>query len=295
MRAGRMRLDGCSRSDVTRDARRGAGRRRGRRPAEVIQRRAVTDLPAPAVALLAAVAFVAGTVDAIAGGGGLLTLPALLFAGLPPHLALGTNKGQSVFGSFAALVRFARGGLVDGRRAAVGFPLGLAGSLCGAALVLAVPPRVLRGVVLALLVAAAAFVAFRHASRPRASAEPAPRRERLVLAGAIALAIGAYDGFFGPGTGTFLIVAFVALLGDGLTRASAGAKVVNFASNLAAVALFAARGVVAWHVALPMAGAQLLGGWLGAHLTLRRGDALVRRAAVVTALALALKLAWDMR
>ncbi len=245
------------------------------------------------IALLAGVAFVAGTVDAIAGGGGLLTLPALLFAGLPPHLALGTNKGQSVFGSFAAMVRFAHGGLVDRRRAAITFPLGLVGSLAGAALVLAVPPRALRAAVLGLLVAAAAFMALRRT--PRSPQGPERRAGRPVLAGAAALAISAYDGFFGPGTGTFLIVAFVALLGDELTRASAAAKVVNFASNLAALALFASRGVVAWRIALPMAGAQFLGGWLGAHLTLRRGDALVRRAAVVTALALAARLAWDMR
>jgi len=250
--------------------------------------------PSPAtIFLLTAVALVAGTIDAIAGGGGLLTLPALLFAGLTPHLALGTNKGQAVFGSFAAMLRFAHGGLLDRRRAAIAFPLGLAGSLAGAALVLAVPPRALRTVVLVLLIAAAAFVALRRASRPRPAAAPA--RGRLAIAGAIALAIGAYDGFFGPGTGTFLIVAFVALLGDGLTAASAAAKVVNFASNLAALALFATRGVVVWRVALPMAAAQLAGGWLGAHLTLRRGDALVRRAAVLTALALAFKLAWDMR
>jgi hypothetical protein len=111
----------------------------------------------------------------------------------------------------------------------------------------------------------------------------------------VALAIGAYDGFFGPGTGTFLIVASVAFLGDGLTEASAGAKVVNFASNLAAVILFAARGVVLWKVALPMAAGQLCGGWIGAHLAVRRGDALVRRVAVLVSLVLAAKVAWDLR
>jgi uncharacterized membrane protein YfcA len=118
---------------------------------------------------------------------------------------------------------------------------------------------------------------------------------RPVVAGLIAFSIGAYDGFFGPGTGTFLIVAFVALLGDGLARASAAAKVVNFASNLAALALFAWRGMVVWPVALPMAAGQLCGGWIGAHLAVRRGDALVRRVAVLSALALAVKLALDLR
>jgi uncharacterized membrane protein YfcA len=246
------------------------------------------------IAVLAAVALAAGTIDAVAGGGGLLTVPALLAAGLPPHLALGTNKGQSVFGSFAALVRFSRSGLVDRRRARVAFPLGLVGSFAGAALVLAVPPSTLRPVVVVLLAAVAVFVGVRRPPQPRFEDAP-PRRGATVLAGGAALAIGAYDGFFGPGTGTFLIVAYVGLLGDGLARASASAKVVNFASNFAALVLFASRGTVAWRIALPMAAAQLAGGWIGAHLAVRRGDALVRRAVVAVALAAAAKLAWDMR
>jgi hypothetical protein len=254
----------------------------------------VTDPGLVELAILAGVGLTAGTIDAVAGGGGLLTVPALLWVGLPPHLALGTNKGQSVFGSFAALVRFSRSGLVDGRRARVSFPLGLAGSLAGAALVLAVPPAVLRPVVIVLLALVAVFVGFRRTPAPAGAGAP-PVRASLPVAGAIALAVGAYDGFFGPGTGTFLIVAFVALLGDGLARASAEAKVVNFASNVAALALFATRGVVMWKIALPMAAGQLLGGYLGAHLAVRRGDALVRRAVVLVALAAAVKLAWDMR
>jgi hypothetical protein len=246
------------------------------------------------IALLTTVALVAGIVDAIAGGGGLLTFPAILWAGLPPHLALGTNKGQSVFGSFAALVRFARGGLVDGRRARITFPHGLAGSLGGAALVLATPASDLRPIVIALLAFAAVFAGLRSGKRPQLSDAPPPRNAAWIAA-TIALAVGAYDGFFGPGTGTFLIVAFAALLGDGLAHASASAKVVNFASNLAALVLFASRGAVVWRVALPMAGAQLAGGWIGAHLAIRRGDALVRRVVVAVTLALAAKLAWDMR
>ncbi len=253
----------------------------------------MAELDPAQTALVVLVALLAGAVDAIGGGGGLLTVPALLWAGLPPHLALGTNKGQSVFGSFAALLRFVRAGMVDPRRARVTFPLGLLGSLAGAALVLAVPPAALRPVVLGLLGFAALFVGLRRPGPPRLEDAP-PRRHGPALAGAAALVIGAYDGFFGPGTGTFLIVAFVALLGDGLAHASASAKVVNFASNLAAVALFSARGVVVWRIALPMAVAQLAGGWLGAHLAVRRGDALVRRVVVLVALALAAKLAWDL-
>jgi len=254
------------------------------------------------LALLALAAFAAGVIDAVAGGGGLITVPALLAAGLPPHLALGTNKGQSVFGSGASLLRFARAGLVDARRAQVAFPGGFAGALCGAALVLLLRPAVLRPVVLALLVAVALFMALRP-SLPAVAQQGAARPHRRWpvavhhARGAtlvIALAIGAYDGFFGPGTGTFLIVAFALVLGDGLTRASGEAKVVNFASNLAALALFAGRGVVVWQVALPMAAAQFAGSTLGAHLAVRRGDAFVRRVVLLVVLALVVKLARDL-
>jgi hypothetical protein len=250
------------------------------------------DLAGLDLALLVVAALAAGVVDAIAGGGGLITLPALLAAGVPPQLALGTNKGQSVFGSAAALVRFARAGLVDRTRARIAFPAGLAGSLAGALAVTAIPPARLRPVVLALLVLAGVVVGLRRGP-PRVEARVPPRLAPLATA-VIALVIGAYDGFFGPGTGTFLIVAFASLLGDGLRRASAEAKVVNFASNLAAVVLFASRGLVLWQVALPMAAAQAAGGALGAHLAVRRGDLLVRRVVLLVVLALVAKLARDL-
>jgi len=256
----------------------------------------MTELEPGALAALVLVALLAGLVDAIAGGGGLLTVPALLGAGLPPHLALGTNKGQSVFGTFAATLRFAKAGLIPGERVRIGFPLGLLGSLAGAALVLQVPPAALRPVVLVLLTGAALFVGLRRAGAEARGSGAGPRRRGgRATFGLIALVIGAYDGFFGPGTGTFLIVASVALLGDGMAEASASAKVVNLASNLAAFGLFAWRGLVLWKVALPMAAAQWCGGWLGAHLAVRRGDALVRRVVVVVSLALAAKVAWDLR
>ena len=239
---------------------------------------------------LSLAALVAGAVDAIGGGGGLVTVPALLAAGLPPALALGTNKGQSVFGSGAALLRFARAGLVDGRVARVTFPAGLAGSLVGAALVLLVPPAALRPVVLGLLVAVAIVLAFRPATpAPRARA---PRH--LGVAVAIAAAIGAYDGFFGPGTGTFLIFAFAWFFEARYQEASADAKVVNFASNLAALGLFASRGVVIWPLAVPMAAGQFAGGLLGAHLAVRGGDRVVRLVVLAVVVALVAKLALDL-
>ena len=248
------------------------------------------NLSLTAQAMLAAAAFGAGFVDAIAGGGGVITLPALLFAGLPPHLALGTNKGQSVFGSASALVRYARSGLLDVELAKLTFPLGLVGSALGAQLVLLVSSASLRGIVIVLLVGVAVFLALQGGpGAPRAPVS----RPRLV-AGALALGLGAYDGFFGPGVGTFLIVALVALLGRTLDRASADAKAVNFASNLAALALFASRGVVIWSVALPMAVAQAAGAWLGAHVTVRGGARVVRPVALLVVAGLVAKLLRDL-
>ena len=239
-------------------------------------------------ALLALVALAAGTVDAIGGGGGLLTVPALLAAGLPPHLALGTNKGQSVFGAAAALTRFVRAGLVPLSRARWTAPLGFVGALGGAQMVLWVRPEVLRPVVLGLLVAAAVFVVL----RPRVKVGPVPSSV-VAPAAALAFAIGGYDGFFGPGTGTLLILGLAGLLALPLHQASAEAKAINFASNLAGALLFAARGTVVWHTALPMAAGQLLGGWIGAHLTVRGGERVVRWVVLCVFAALVIKLSLD--
>jgi uncharacterized membrane protein YfcA len=251
----------------------------------------VPEIALPTLIALAVAAFLAGAVDAIGGGGGLIMVPALLAAGLPPHLALGTNKGQAVFGSFSAMVRFARGGMVDGRRARINFPVAFLGSLGGTALVLILRPELLRPVVLVLLILAAVLVTV---VRPRPSAGTETRRHAGVLAALVALTVGCYDGFFGPGAGTFYIAGFVALLGISLARASAEAKVANFASNLAAVILFAARGDVIWAISLPLAFGQLLGGWVGAHLAIKRGDAFVRVVVLLVVIALVIKVARDL-
>ena len=244
------------------------------------------------IVLLAITAFLAGIVDAIAGGGGLITLPALLMAGLPPHVALGTNKGQSVWGSGAALVAFWRAGRVDKRQAALAFPLGLLGAALGAELVLLVDRDALRPIVIAMLIGAAVLLVIRKPARDD-NAIPGGKRY-LILAAVLAFAIGAYDGFFGPGTGTFLIVGFVALCGKSLTRATADAKVVNFASNLASVIAFGIAGTVAWKIALPMAAGQLAGGVVGARLAIRGGSKLIRVMVLVVSGALVAKLAWDL-
>jgi len=238
------------------------------------------------------VALVASIIDAIAGGGGLLTLPALFTAGLPAHIAVGTNKGSSVWGSGAALFRFWRSGMINRRTAPVLFLMGLTGSFGGAALVMLVQPAALKPVVLVLLLAAGIAVGF---LRPPADASTRPLPAHALLKGAlIAGVIGCYDGFFGPGTGTFLIICFVAFLHLTLPDATANAKVVNFASNLAAVILFSLKGVVRWEVSLCMAVGQLTGGTLGAHLAIKGGHKLIRAVVLLVVLALVVRLGYDL-
>jgi len=243
------------------------------------------------IALLAVTALFAGTVDAIAGGGGLITLPALLTAGVPTELAFGTNKGQSVWGAGAAMLAFWRAGKVDRRLALGMFPLALVGSAIGARLVLLIDKDALKPIVIAMLIGAAVLLMLKKPTRDE-DLDQTPRHRATALV--LAFVIAAYDGFFGPGTGTFLIVGFVALCGKSMTRATADAKVVNFASNIAALATFAQAGAVMWAVSLPMAAGQLLGGVIGARLAIRGGARLIRILVLVVSGALVAKLGYDL-
>jgi uncharacterized membrane protein YfcA len=246
------------------------------------------------VLLLAGAAFLAGLVDAIGGGGGLISLPVLLAAGLPPASAIGTNKGQAIFGAVSSFVSFWRRGGIDRQRAPLGFAAGFAGSCIGALALMAMRPDPLRPVVIALLiVATVAMLAGQRMASPRGWL-PEPGAGRTLGLTAIALVLGAYDGFFGPGTGSMLILSFVIVFGDSLTRASGNAKVVNLASNLAAFLLFAQRGTIVWTIALPMAAANAIGAAVGARLALQRGDRLVRWVVLVVVLAVVVKLAHDL-
>ncbi len=237
--------------------------------------------------LLVLVAGVAGCIDAIAGGGGLLALPALLWAGLPPLEALATNKLQGSFGTASATLRFLRHGAIDLRALGPAAAWTFAGSAAGSWLVGRVDTTALARLLPILLVAFALYFLF----SPRAG--DLPSRQRLGLAAfglLVGAAVGFYDGFFGPGTGSLFAVAFVALLGYDLRRATAGTKLLNFASNLAALLVFALGGHVVWSVGLAMAIGQWAGAWVGAHLVIRHGARLVRPLLVAVSLLLSLRL-----
>lgn len=250
----------------------------------------MTPPSAELLVLLSGTAFVAGIVDAVAGGGGLFTVPALLAAGLPPGLALATNKGQAAPGALSSFVTFFRRGGLDRRRAPLGFAFGFLGSLLGARLLLAMRPEPLRPVIAVLLLFALGFMLLRSRIRVR---ERPLAHPQLTLA-LVAVTLGTYDGFFGPGVGSLLIVSFVTLFGDPPLFASGNAKVVNLGSNLAAFLLFAWRGAIWWQLALPMAAANMIGARLGARLALRQGDRFVQVVVTVVVLAVVGKLLFDM-
>lgn len=241
------------------------------------------------ILLLVLAAFGAGLVDAIAGGGGLVTVPALLAAGLPVPIALATNKGQASFGAVSSFASFWSRNGIDRKRAPLAFACGFFGSLAGARVLLLVKPEPLKPIVLVLLLVAAGIVVY-----PRKAGTGAARTWAVIALGPIAFSLGFYDGFFGPGVGSMLIVAFVLVFGDTLTRASGNAKVVNLASNLAALLLFSLKGAVLWRIAAPMAGANALGAFVGARLAIKRGDELVRVVVLGVVTVLVVKMAYDL-
>lgn len=240
--------------------------------------------------LLVLVGLFAGFVDSIAGGGGLITLPALLLAGASPLQALSTNKMQGTFGAATAALAFARSGLVDmgkQRRAAV---VALLAGAAGAGLATVLPTEWLRLVLPVVLVGVAAFFAF----KPGLTDED--RRERLppaVFIVTVVPVIAGYDGFFGPGTGPFFMLGFVLLAGYGVLKATAHTKLLNLASNLGSLAIFATTGETWWMVGLAMGLAQVVGAALGARLAMRVGGRLIKPLLVVTSTALALRLVWQ--
>lgn len=239
------------------------------------------------VAGLVLVAMAAGFVDSIAGGGGLLTVPALLAAGLPPTTALATNKVQSTVGACTAAVTYTRGGAVEPRLLGPPVLTVLAGAATGTLVLTRIDSDRLEELLPWLLLAIAAYVA----ARPRLGevATVARVRPRTYTLTAAPL-IGAYDGFLGPGTGSFFALSLVGLRGHDLTRATATTKVLNLTSNVAALVVFALAGAPAWLLGAAMAVGQALGARLGARSVLRRGAGLVRPALVVVSVALSVRL-----
>ena len=238
--------------------------------------------------VLTATAVLTGFIDAIAGGGGLIMMPVLLFTGMSPLQALGTNKLQSMFGTGTALRNYWRSGLVEWRRNRLSVLLVFVGAVGGAITVQLIETRLLNLIIPILLVASAIYILL----SPRMTDEDAHHRVSSNGYAPLGGAIGFYDGFFGPGTGTFFTTSLVALRGYGLTKATALTKLFNFTSNVASVLLFALGGHMLWLLGLSMAAGAMLGGWLGSHTAIRFGARLIRPLLVVISLGMTARLLW---
>ncbi|RYH11061.1 MAG: hypothetical protein EON57_04280 [Alphaproteobacteria bacterium] len=233
------------------------------------------------------VGVVAGFVDAIAGGGGLIAVPALLTAGLPPVAAFATNKVQSAVGTTIAAATYWRRGYVDLRAIGPAIVTTFVGSFLGALAVKQVDTTLLGYIVPVALICIAVYFTF----APRLTdADSHARLNFALFVPVMGFVIGFYDGLLGPGTGSFLTLGFIALFGLGVTRAAANTKFVNLASNLGALALFIPSGDVVWPIALTMAVGQLAGGYLGALTGIRFGARLIKPLVVLISIALAVRL-----
>jgi uncharacterized membrane protein YfcA len=229
----------------------------------------------------------AGFVDAIAGGGGLIAIPALLSVGVPPIAALATTKVQSAVGTTIATLTYWRGGLVDLRRLLPGMIASFVGAWLGALSVRSIETAILTSAVPVALILIAAYFLF----APHLTDEDRQTRANFVLfVPVMGFLLGYYDGLFGPGTGSFFTIAFVTLFGLGVTRAAGHTKALNLMSNLGALALFIPAGDVLWPAAIAMGTGQVIGGWLGARTGIRFGARLIRPLVVVVSVVLALRL-----
>lgn len=238
-------------------------------------------------------AFGAGWIDAVVGGGGLLQLPMLLLIpGIAPVQALATNKFASVFGTATSSVTYYRRAKPDIRTALPMAVIAMVGSFGGAAVATILPPAAFKPIIVVALLAVALFTAF----RPQMGAATKLRfsgHKHHIMAGAAGLAIGFYDGMIGPGTGTFLVITLVALMGYDFLQASAKAKIVNFATNLGALLLFIPHGSVLWLLGGILAVANVAGSYLGSRMAISRGTKFIRVVFLIVVIALIAKLGVD--
>jgi|TARA_R110001583_G_scaffold132142_2_gene284085 hypothetical protein len=244
--------------------------------------------------VLAIGAFCAGFIDAVVGGGGLVQIPALFaaFPSVQPAVLFGTNKVASIIGTTSAAIQYGRRVTIPWRIALPGAVAALIGSWYGAKAVAYMPPTVLRPLILVLLILVAGYTFMRKDLGSISREGPHDFRATLTAA-AIGLVLGFYDGFFGPGTGSFLIFLFIRFLGMDFLRASVTAKIVNVATNFAAIAYFANNVEILWKLGLLMAACNLCGAVVGSRTALRHGTGFVRKMFLAVVSVLIAKLAYD--
>ncbi|MFL2670192.1 MAG: TSUP family transporter [Candidatus Actinomarina sp.] len=230
-------------------------------------------------------AFLASLIDSIAGGGGLLTTPAMLLVGISPLNTLATNKFQSCFGTFTSTYNYYKNGLLTEPRRFLYFFLSFGGSMVGTFLVSRISNEVLESIIPILLISAAVFFILNRG--PSTSNKSS---SLIFIFNVIVVLIGFYDGFFGPGTGSFFVLAFVIIKGISIMEATAITKLLNFASNFAAFIIFALKGYVIWELGLIMAVAQIGGANLGSRFAITNGEKVVRPVLVIVSILLSIRI-----
>lgn len=231
----------------------------------------------------------AGLVDAIGGGGGLISLPAYLIAGLPPHVCVATNKMSATFGTALATMRFIRAGLVNLKLAVPAVAAAIIGSSIGANISLILPETVMKYVLIVILPVSAILVLNKNIFNDKGSDTVTLDKRTYLTAMAAALVVGIYDGFYGPGTGTFLIIAFTVFAKLDLKTANAQAKVINLTTNITALAIFLINGQVLLPLGVAAAACNMVGGYIGAGLAMKNGSKLVKISILFVLFLLALK------
>ena len=233
--------------------------------------------------------FLAGLVDAIGGGGGLISLPAYLIAGLPPHMAVATNKMSATFGTALATARFIKAGLVNIRLAVPAVISAIIGSSIGANILLVVSSEVMNYVLVIVLPVSAFLVLNKKIFNDKGSDTVVLNKRTYLTAMASALVVGIYDGFYGPGTGTFLIIAFTVFAKLDIKTANAQAKVINLTTNLTALVILLVNGQVMLLLGIVAAACNMVGGYIGAGLAMTKGSNLSRNCIIFVLFLLALK------
>lgn len=236
--------------------------------------------------------FLAAAIDSIAGGGGIISLPALIAAGVPPHLALGTNKFASSCASFTSSIKFALSGKIDFKLVKYQIPCTILGAALGVRTVLSVNEQFLNLLIVVMIFVVALYTTFKKDFGTENRFKGLTRGK--VLSGMIfAFVLGFYDGFFGPGTGAFLIFLFISIFGYDFTLAAGNGKILNFTSNIVSLILFAIGGKIVYLAGIPMAISMIFGAYVGTHIAISNGAKVIRPIFVTIAIALIVKLIYQ--
>lgn len=244
------------------------------------------------IILVCIAGFLGAMVDAIVGGGGLITIPALLAAGLPTHLALGTNKFASSMGTIASSYHYYKSGNVSFKLLKYLLPFSLIGSAIGVLTVLAINPDFLKGFIIIMVLLIGVYTLAKKDLGLHNKFDGITKK-KIMMAIALALGLGFYDGFFGPGTGSFIIFGLIAIFGFDFKKASANSKLMNFTSNFTALVLFLINGQILFKTGIPMAISMVIGARVGAHLAVTKGARFIKPVFILVSFALVIKMCFD--